>query len=780
MKQSLHRLLAGTAVLAVGVGLSAIAPGPVQANQSSGAPGAKQTAANRPDNRPGPLTKQQDRLRTKALAMLESGDAKLQKRSGGGATVTLKGGPQGVDAVDSFEFPVNRTDQIWTVLAEFGGTGPAHNEIAQPNRTDGSPTSDNSTYWVDDFNQAHYDDLFNGSGESFTDYYKKLSGGRYDVGSTVEDWVQVPGDAADYGANRVEDAGGTWQFIADAVDAWYAKQLAAGKDKAQIDAYLATLDQWDRYDWDNDNNFNEADGYIDHFQAVHAGEGEEGGGGAQGADAIWSHRWYVNTGFGTTGPSVRGTPNKLGGAQIGDSGFWIGDYTVEPENGGLGVFAHEYGHDLGLPDYYDTNAGENGTAFWTLMSSGSWLGHGAADQAIGTTPGLMGPQEKYQLGWLDYSTVGAGQTATANLGPSQNTYDDPATTANEADQAIKVDLPDKTPSATYVTPAGGHAWWSGRGNDVDNRLSRSVDGGNVTVTASAWYEIEAGYDYLYAEYSTDGGANWLPTGTPVTGSSRDSWKTLRYSYKATGPSLFRFRYATDGGVNEAGAFLDNITIKSASGTTTDDVEGGNQGWIATPATGGWKISTGTEVSVTKQYYFIENRQYVGYDATLGEGAYQYCCAYTKPNWVELFQFRPGMLVWYVDHSYEDNNTSQHPGGGLALPVDARPAPFTYPDGTYPSNRRQPFDAAFGLETVPETCLHKEVLVGKGGSQTVQTLAACAPQAAGIATFDDSDPLLYWSSADPQNSVKVAGAGVKATVTGGSGGFLTVQVQGARP
>ena len=162
MKQSLHRLLAGTAVLAVGVGLSAIAPGPVQANQSSGAPGAKQTAAHRPDNRPGPLTKQQDRLRTKALAMLESGDAKLQKRSGGGATVTLKGGPQGVDSVDSFEFPVNRTDQIWTVLAEFGGTGPAHNEIAQPNRTDGSPTSDNSTYWVDDFNQAHYDDLFNG------------------------------------------------------------------------------------------------------------------------------------------------------------------------------------------------------------------------------------------------------------------------------------------------------------------------------------------------------------------------------------------------------------------------------------------------------------------------------------------------------------------------------------------------------------------------------------------------------------------------------------------
>ena len=65
---------------------------------------------------------------------------------------------------------------------------------------------------------------------------------------------------------------------------------------------------WDRYDYDNDGNFDEPDGYIDHFQAVHAGEGEDAGGGAQGEDAIWSHRWYVNaTDYGVTGPTVDGT-----------------------------------------------------------------------------------------------------------------------------------------------------------------------------------------------------------------------------------------------------------------------------------------------------------------------------------------------------------------------------------------------------------------------------------------------------------------------------------------
>ena len=100
--------------------------------------------------------------------------------------------------------------------------------------------------------------------------------------------------------------------------------------------------------------------------------------------------------------------------------------------------------------------------------------------------------------------------------------------------------------------------------------------------------------------------------------------------------------------------------------------------------------------------------------------------------MEFFPYRAGMLVWLVDDAYADNNTSAHPGGGAALPVDSFAAPFTYPDGTRPSNRRQPFDATFGLGSNPETCLHKEVLVGNGKNQAVQTVAACAagPRAAG--------------------------------------------------
>ncbi|HEU4811949.1 MAG TPA: immune inhibitor A domain-containing protein [Nocardioides sp.] len=759
MKRLTPSLLAGGAAFALSLSLLQ----PAQANPSDRSPDESDSVRVKPDDRHGLHAAKQLRQKRKALALLDAGKAELKAQPGGGATVQLSDGSY-------VEFPIEKEDKIFTILSQFGNTGsgklgrtpgPLHGQIPQPN-----PASDNSTYWVSDFNRAHYEDMFNGPGESFKNFYTQLSSGRYTATNTVEDWVTVPGNASTYGDNAVEDTGGAWQFIADTGNTWYDAQVAAGKSAEQIDAYLAQFDVWDRYDFDGDGDFNEADGYIDHFQAVHAGEGEEAG---ADADAIWSHRWYAfpNT-AGTTGPSVGDATNLNGGTRIGGSKYFIGDYTVEPENGGLGVFAHEFGHDLGLPDYYDTAGGENGTSFWTLMSSGSWLGHGT--NGIGTTPGLMGPEEKRFLGWLDYIEVNAGDNGEYTLGPAQHTYDG-------ADQALKVNLPDAEDVKDYTTPpTGGHAWYSGRGDNLSNTLTRAVPAaGKVNISASAWYQIEAGYDYLYAEYSLNGGQTWLRTGTPLDGVSR-GWTTQRYTYTANGqPSLFRFRYATDGGVNEAGAFLDDISIVSGKTYSfTDGAEAGANGWTAN----GWSVSTGTESKLTKRYYLIENRQYVGYDATLQQGPYNFSEGVTRPNWVEFLPFQDGMLVWLVDEAYSDNNATADPGHGYALPVDARPNSLTYPDGTSPSNRREPFDATFSLDATDAVCLHKQVAGKTSGSYT--TLEACAPSSPGIATFDDSDPNAYWDSANPQNSTKVAGIGVTATITANNGGFLTVAVSNPAP
>ena len=736
-KKSLSGLVAGTACAALGLAVL-----PAAAVPSDGAPARSDQVRAKPDNRTSPQIEKQAALKAKARAMVENGSAKARTRADGTQVVELADG-------EFVELGVSGADKIWTVLSEFGTEGsrklgetpgPLHGAIPKPDRT-----KDNSTTWEPSYDKAYFDDLFNGPGESMANFYTAQSNGKYSVNVTTEDWVTVPGNASTYGDNAVEDDGGSWAFINDTVDAWAAK---SGKSAADLDTYLSQFDKWDRYDFDEDGDFNEADGYIDHFQAVHAGEGEEAG---ADPDAIWSHRWYVNpTTAGSDGPTVAGKPNLNGGPRIGSSSYFIGDYTVEPENGGLGVFAHEYGHDLGLPDFYDTNGGDNGTSFWTTMSSGSWLGHGGADEGIGTQPGSFGPEEKLFLGWLRYAEVNKGAgTASYTLSPSQ--YQTKGTY-----QAVKVNLPATTSTQASVDiPGGDYAWWSGRGDDLRNTLTRDVPAADtVTVSADAWYDIEQGYDFLYGQYSVDGGQTWTTVGRGLTGANT-RWSGVRFSYKpGNKASKFRFRYATDGGVNNTGAFIDNIAIKAGTQTFSDDVETEAPGWTAK----GWKRSTGTETVTESRYYLIENRQYRGFDATLAEGPYNFSEGVTRPNWVEFFDFQDGMLVWLVDPTAPDNNTSVHPGSGYALPVDATPNSFTYSDGTSPTNRREPFDATFGRDVIDRTCLHKQV----AADSTLETCSGGVPQQA---TFDDTLVSQYYDGVNnPQNSVKVAGAGVKATVT----------------
>ena len=411
---------------------------------------------------------------------------------------------------------------------------------------------------------------------------------------------------------------------------------------------------------------------------------------------------------------------------IGQSKYFIGDYTVEPENGGLGVFAHEFGHDLGLPDYYDTAGGENSTAFWTLMSSGSWLGHGGVDDGIGTTPGLMGPEEKLYLGWLDYTEVNAGQTGTLTLGPSQHTYDG-------ADQAIKVNLPERDVDQRLHDAARGHPRLVLRSRRQPEQHADPLGAGarsRVVVTARRLVRRSRRATTTCTPSTPSTTATtWAQVGQPTDGASK--WlDAKRYAYAPNGKaSLFRFRYQTDGGVNEAGAFLDNIAVKGSS-ADLDVHRRRRERHQRLDREGLDDLDRHRDQVRDRATTCSRTAQYVGYDSTLQVGPYQFSEAVTRPNWVEHFPFQDGMLVWMVDNTYADNNVSAHPGAGYAMSVDARPEPLVYGDGTRPTNRRQPFDATFGLQATDPVCLHKQVADSSAAGYT--TYDACAPASAGDA------------------------------------------------
>jgi len=779
------RVLTGLAVTALAVSTSQISNVTAQAVTSPADRDPAAAQAQKHDDLKSPLSEKQRALREKATQQLIKGTAKIETK--GGQRVINVGGKY-------VQYAVSREESVFTILSDFGtvakssvtggSAGPLNNQIPAPDRvwggTSGTATDDNSTNWTASFDRDHFQNLMFGTGESFKDFYLKQSNGRFLAKGDVSEWVTVPYNEASYGSNSISDAQGAWPFIEDTATAWYDAQVAAGKSSAEIKAYLAQFDKVDRYDYNNNGNFNEPDGYIDHFQAIHAGEGEEAGGGAQGADAIWSHRFYVNsTDVGASGPAG----NFGGGTQIGNTGMWIGDYTTEPENGGLGVFSHEFGHDLGLPDLYDTAGGDNGTGFWTLMSGGSWLNRG--DDSIGTTPGYLGAWGKLQLGWLDYTQVNYGTNAVVRLGP--------ANLAGKLPQAVLVNLPDKSVTTDYNKPnTGVFEWWGGSADSLSNTLTRTVDlsAASTSATVSSWakYDIEKGFDYLYGEVSTDG-VTWSKVGAPgaapvdfpiggVSGGALDEdgkpaygksiWVPISYDlsdYKGMSNVQFRFRYVTDGGLHFAGPFLDDLKLTLDGAVTpiwTDDVESGVNGWTAK----GFTRMGGSVTKDVSSFYLAENRVYSGYDAALKTGPYNFGFASTQPDWVERFPYQNGLLVWYSDGACTDNNTIDHAGCGQALPVDARPAPVML-DATHRlGNRRQGFDATFGQEATDAVTFHRN------------GVPAVVPSQPAIPTFDDSDPNRYWTALNPMASTKVAGSGTKISVlsTSANGDQMTVQVR----
>jgi len=685
-------------ILAAAIGALILAAPPTLAQSS------EKSNVNFSDNLKHPLGSKQQALQRKAT------EAKMRGEAVGE-----------VYQVDGEYVEAKRTkDRIWTVLGEFGtqinptygGTaGPLHNEIPKPDRK-----VNNTTIWTKDFSPEYYRKLlFSGQPGvvSMHNFYLEQSSGQYTVGGGVTDWVQLPYNAANYGSDYCGSlvCARTWLFVRDAVNGWYNAQVAAGKTVADINADLAKFDVWDRYDYNGNGNFNEPDGYIDHFQAVHAGEGQETGGGAQGTDAIWSHRWYAYYNLiGSTGPSF----NKYGGIQVGSSNFWIGDYTVEPENGGVGVFSHEFAHDLGLPDLYDTsgNVGgaENSTAFWTLMSSGSYGNSGVPKDGIGTEPIHMSAYEKLYLGWSNSRSL--------KYGKDKNFWLSPAETQTADVQTLIVNLPDKELSSNIGTPySGSFFYFSGSGNDLDNTMTRSVTlpGGNPQLSAKIRYDIEQDWDYLYltvngvnvhTNLSTPNNPNGQNAGEGITGSSGGNWVDLTADLTAyAGQTVtLGFNYWTDVAAANPGASLDDIAI---TGQALDDAET-DPGWTYA----GFIRTNGTVTNSYYNAYFVEYRTYRGYDKGLETGPYNFGFL-NDPNlqdWVEHFPYQDGMLVWYYDTSFPDNSIGDHCNsgrcGGLYLPVDAHPKQLLRLDGTVWRPRMQAFDSTFGLERTPKLCLHQ--------------------------------------------------------------------------
>ncbi|MGO4104169.1 immune inhibitor A domain-containing protein [Leifsonia sp. YAF41] len=644
--------------------------------------------------------------------------------------------------------------------------GPVHNTIPNPATLE---RADNNSMWVPNFSSAHYNKMlfsdsgitdrvrtdltgpdgkpgFDISGYTMKKMYEEMSRGAYTVTGSATPWVSVAHSEAYYGASLcqknadgVYEAGAIQDMQGHPDNPLGAGQLpidaVAALSAAQPSFPWADYDIEDQGDLDGDGNVNEPDGVIDHVVLVHAGEDKSGGGGAQGTSAIWAHSSAV-----------------AGGAAIPGTTLKLSNYIVQPEDSGVGVFAHEYGHDLGLPDLYDTSgAGDSDVDFWDLMSSGSHSG-----PIFQSMPTHMGLWDKWVLGWADPEVLNPGdKTKTIKVGQSSRPMKGSA-------DGVKINLPDKV--ITLATPhSGAKAWYTGADqNWADIRLTRSL--GVVPADAKFWmwnnYVLEQDWDFGFVEVSTDQGATWTEqkvsdeTGAVVstpddyadpngnlatfgnkkhglTGSS-DGWKHeyVDLSGFAGQNVSVRLRTATDAAFQERGWFADDFALTGGSTTLwSDDVEAGDAGWthdvasFATTTGPGWRIDTGTAIQA--QYYLVEWRNADGFDKGLN---YAYDTVYSADAWkVDKFKYNaPGALVWYRDTTYGDANMitanvsslpSEGAKGGLLI-VDSHFDPLrrtgeaAVVDPSTLNNmpsRVQSSNAAFGLQgTYPFTeCITDE-------------------------------------------------------------------------
>jgi M6 family metalloprotease-like protein/uncharacterized repeat protein (TIGR02543 family) len=147
-----------------------------------------------------------------------------------------------------------------------------------------------------------------------------------------------------------------------------------------------------------------------HISVIVGGhETSYGGPGQSCGNSVWGHNWAL---FGSEAPTADGKQvgsDATGGGytQFGEKHCWSGDPT-DDHMATIGIMVHEMGHDLNLPDLYDTNGGSDGIGEWSVMASGSWTTTGS--NPAGFSPVHMDAFSKWYEGWLTPTQITGAQT----------------------------------------------------------------------------------------------------------------------------------------------------------------------------------------------------------------------------------------------------------------------------------------------------------------------------------------------------------------------------------
>lgn len=261
--------------------------------------------------------------------------------------------------------------------------------------------------------QATYFDtlLFASQSGSMRDYYSKASLGQLDVTGAVAKSVWMRAD------NNME---------------WYGKDDASGNhDNGNVVRYTLAQEAVQKLDaagFDFSPYDTDGDGFVDHVFIVHAGYGQEDSNNAdsaaEGTNQLWSYTGYIG-----------GSANN---AQTVTGGLKVFRFTLQAEYSTMGVFAHEFFHDLGGPDIYDTSTGQSVNGNWSLMDHGLWAGEPA-----GSNPVLPGAYLMWDIDGISSNGITGWMTSSLSTLVSDGSYTVTALASDSSGgtRAYKMNIP---------------------------------------------------------------------------------------------------------------------------------------------------------------------------------------------------------------------------------------------------------------------------------------------------------------------------------------------------
>ena len=227
--------------------------------------------------------------------------------------------------------------------------------------------------FVDEDPMATFQRQFNEMDKSCLHYFQSQSRGQFSPRFDILGPVHLPQTRAFYGANVYR----------------YNTELDTQLGTMIYDACTG-LENVNFSDYDNDG-----DGYVDVVVVLYAGVGE-----AQASysvpESVWPCQWDMQESY-DWGCSVIG-PFELDGVIIDRYAVFNeleGSSNFSTNIDGIGTFCHEFGHCLGLPDFYNTSGGFSyGMSSWSIMDHGCYADNGH-------TPVGYTSYERNFMGWMD-------------------------------------------------------------------------------------------------------------------------------------------------------------------------------------------------------------------------------------------------------------------------------------------------------------------------------------------------------------------------------------------